>query len=203
MRSHDVNPLSQIGILTVQTLGGLYLLVVLLRFLLQIARADFYNPISQFIVKATNPLLLPLRRVIPGLFGIDVAGIVLALCVQCVIFFLILLFNGHMANPVLLLIASALNLIAMTVQVYFFCLIVMIITSFVAPYTRHPFVMLAIQILRPVSAPFQKILPPMGGFDLSPILIILALKIVRILVMTAAQATGTTPLVSDLLGGFL
>ncbi|HQQ62137.1 MAG TPA: YggT family protein [Pseudomonadales bacterium] len=198
-----MNPLSQIGILTVQTLGDLYLLIVLLRFLLQVARADFYNPLSQFIVKATNPLLLPLRRVIPGLFGIDIAGIVLGLCVQFVIFFLVLLFSGHVANPLLLLIASALNLVAMAIQIYFFCLIVMIITSFVAPYTRHPFVMLSIQLLRPVSAPFQKILPPMGGFDLSPILIILAMKIVRILVMTAAQATGTAPLINDVLGGFL
>lgn len=198
-----MNPLSQIGILTVQTLGDLYLLIVLLRFLLQVARADFYNPLSQFIVKATNPLLLPLRRVIPGLFGIDIAGIVLGLCVQFVIFFLVLLFSGHVANPLLLLIASTLNLVAMAIQIYFFCLIVMIITSFVAPYTRHPFVMLSIQLLRPVSAPFQKILPPMGGFDLSPILIILAMKIVRILVMTAAQATGTAPLINDVLGGFL
>ncbi len=198
-----MNPLSQIGILTIQTLGGLYLLVVMLRFLLQVARADFYNPLSQFIVKATNPLLVPLRRLIPGLFGIDIACIALGLCLQFAIFFLILLFAGNLVNPLLLLIASALNLVSMAIQIYFICLIVMIIASFVAPYTRHPAVMLAVQILRPVSAPFQKIIPPMGGFDLSPIFIILAFKIVRILVMTVAQATGTAPLINDILGGFI
>ena len=69
-------------IFIIQTVFQLYLTVVLLRFLLQVARADFYNPISQFIVKATNPPLKPLRRIIPGFGGFDLASLVLALIVQ-------------------------------------------------------------------------------------------------------------------------
>ena len=71
-----MDPMREIGVLVVQSLGTLYLFTVVLRFLLQQARADFYNPVSQFVVKATNPLLIPLRRVIPGVGGIDVASIV-------------------------------------------------------------------------------------------------------------------------------
>ncbi|MDP3365837.1 MAG: YggT family protein, partial [Pseudomonas sp.] len=66
----------------IQTLGSLYLLIVLLRFILQLVRADFYNPLSQFIVKATQPLVTPLRRIIPGFAGLDLASLVLAILVQ-------------------------------------------------------------------------------------------------------------------------
>lgn len=77
-----MNAFAQIGILTLQTIGGLYLLTVVLRFLLQAARADFYNPLSQAIAKITTPVLLPLRRIIPGFFGLDLACIALAIIVQ-------------------------------------------------------------------------------------------------------------------------
>ena len=72
------------AIFVIQTLGSLYLLIVLLRFILQLVRANFYNPLCQFIVKATQPLLKPLRRVIPSLFGLDMSSLVLALIVALV-----------------------------------------------------------------------------------------------------------------------
>src|SRR5690606_41638723 len=74
--------LADMAIFLIRTIGSLYLLIVLLRFLLQLVRADFYNPISQGISAATNPVLLPLRRVIPGIYGIDLASLVLAFFVQ-------------------------------------------------------------------------------------------------------------------------
>ena len=81
----------------VQTLGSLYLLIVLLRFILQLVRADFYNPLSQFTVKATQPLLKPLRRIIPGFGGLDLASLALAILVQLVLMVLVILIAG--ANP--------------------------------------------------------------------------------------------------------
>src|SRR5690606_18580227 len=77
-----MNGLSTAVVYVIQTLGSLYLLIVLLRFVLQLVRADFYNPLSQFIVRATSPLLMPLRRIIPGFGGIDLASLVLAVLVQ-------------------------------------------------------------------------------------------------------------------------
>ena len=79
------------AIFVVQTLGSLYLLVVLLRFILQLVRANFYNPICQFIVKATQTLLKPMRRVIPSIFGLDMSSMVLAILVQMVVFAILLI----------------------------------------------------------------------------------------------------------------
>ena len=77
-----MSTLSQVGMLLANTIGSMVLLIVVLRFLLQLVRADFYNPLSQFIVRFTNPALIPLRKVIPGFGGLDVASIVLALITQ-------------------------------------------------------------------------------------------------------------------------
>ena len=87
--------LNTAAIYILQTLGSLYLLIVLLRFILQLVRADFYNPLSQFIVRATKPLLNPLRRIIPGFGGIDLASLVLAILIQLVLMILILMLMGY------------------------------------------------------------------------------------------------------------
>ncbi|HAO76291.1 MAG TPA: YggT family protein, partial [Pseudomonas sp.] len=100
-----MSQLSQALILVIQTLGSLYLLIVLLRFILQLVRADFYNPLSQFIVKATHPLLRPMRRVIPSMGSLDLSSLVLAIIVQMVLMALILLIAyGTTGNPLLLLV---------------------------------------------------------------------------------------------------
>jgi YggT family protein len=79
------NPL----IFLIQTLGGLYTFVVMLRFLLQLTHADFYNPISQFVVKVTSPLLRPFRQLIPGFRGLDISSLVLAWLVQSLVLLLV------------------------------------------------------------------------------------------------------------------
>lgn len=197
-----MNALSQIGILVITTLGGLYLLVVLLRFLLQLARADFYNPLSQFIAKATNPLLLPLRRVIPGLFGLDIACLVLALGVQFATVFLGMLLVGAI-NPLLTLAWSALGMISMVIYIYFICMIAMIILSWVAPHTRHPAAMLAAQLVRPLCAPVQRLIPAMGGIDISPIFVFLFLQVIRMLVENGAAYLGAVGGIRNLIPGLM
>lgn len=197
-----MNPLSQIGIMLVTTLGGLYLLVVVLRFLLQVARADFYNQLSQFIVKATNPLLLPLRRVIPGLFGIDLACLVLALGVQFVTVFLGMLLVG-LVNPLVTLLWSVLGIASMVTYIYFVCLIAMAILSWVAPYTRHPAAVLAVQLVRPICAPVQRLIPVIGGIDISPMFVFLFLQVVRMLIGNAAAYLGAVGGLQNLVPGLL
>src|SRR5690606_18268930 len=93
-----MSPLANVGLLLINTIGSLALLIVLLRFLLQLVRADFYNPISQMIVKLTSPLLTPLRRVIPGFGGLDIASLLLAYGIQIVTMALILLVAGMGAD---------------------------------------------------------------------------------------------------------
>lgn len=184
--------MAQMAIYLIKTLGSLYLMVVLLRFLLQLSRADFYNPISQGISKATNPLLLPLRRVIPGLFGIDLACLVLALVVQWIILQLILMIAGYgFFNPLMLLAWSVVGLLAMLSSIYFWGMIVYIIASWVAPFSHNPALALLRQLIEPVMAPFRKIIPPLGPIDISPIFLMLALNLINQFVIPAiAQFMG-------------
>ena len=133
-------------ILILQTLGSLYLLIVLLRFILQLVKADFYNPLSQFIVKATQPLLRPLRRVIPGFGGIDLASLALAVLVQLVLMVLLLLLtNVEGINGLTLItmqygvggaiahlfIWSLIAVASLFLKVFFFAMIISVILSWV------------------------------------------------------------------------
>jgi len=189
-----MSAINEILVYLVQTLLSLYLVTMLLRFLLQLVRADFYNPISQFIVKVTNPLVIPLRRVIPGLGGIDVSSLLLALLLQLAAIVALLLINGLSPPGVFLLLAwSVLGVLGLLVNIYFFALLAMIILSWVAAGSRHPAIYLLYQITEPVMAPFRKVLPPMGGLDLSPILVFVLINIIQIALRHLAQGVGLHP----------
>ena len=178
----------------VQTFLSLYLVAMLLRFLLQLVRADFYNPISQFLVKVTNPLVIPLRRAIPGYGGIDLASLLLALMLQLAGIATLLLLNGlGLPGIFLLLVWSVLGVIGLLVNIYFFALLAMIILSWVAAGSRHPAIYLLYQITEPVMAPVRKLLPPMGGLDFSPILVFILINIIQIALRHMAESVGLHP----------
>jgi YggT family protein len=186
-----MTPLTQVGMLVINTLVGLYLLVVVLRFLLQLVRADFYNPISQFIVKATNPPLIPLRKVIPGFGGIDLASVVLALIVQAIAIVLILLLNGIQPPPVQVVMWSVVGIISLVLKVYFWGLLITVIASWLAPNSYNPALILINQILEPAVKPVRKMMPDMGGIDISPIIVFLLIQVLEILLVRGlAQASG-------------
>ncbi|MBN7797279.1 YggT family protein [Parahaliea mediterranea] len=174
-----------------QTAISLYLLAMVLRFLLQLVRADFYNPISQFLVKATNPLVVPLRRVLPGLGGIDLSSLVLALVIQSlgIIFILFLKTGAVILHPVVLLWAL-IALLGLVINIYFFSLLAVIILSWVAPGGNNPALYLLHQITEPVMAPFRKMLPPMGGMDFSPILVFILINVLKIALGHMAAGAG-------------
>ena len=189
-----MNALSEIFGYLVQTLLSLYLLTMLLRFVLQLVRADFYNPISQFLVKVTNPLVIPLRRVLPGFGGLDMASLVLALLLQLAGIVALLLINGlGLPNILLLLLWSVIGLIGLLVNIYFFALLAMIILSWVAPGSNHPAIYLLHQITEPVMAPFRKALPAMGGMDFSPILVFILINVIQIALRHMAAGVGLHP----------
>ncbi|CCK74252.1 Conserved hypothetical protein [Oleispira antarctica RB-8] len=185
-----MTPLTQVGMLVINTLVGLYLLVVVLRFLLQLVRADFYNPVSQFIVKATNPLLIPLRKVIPGWGGIDIASLVLALLVQAIAVVLILLLNG-IQPPIQVALWASIGVLSLLLKVYFWGLLITVIASWVAPNSYNPVLILINQILEPAMKPIRKIMPDMGGIDLSPIIMFLLIQVFEVLLVQGlAKASG-------------
>lgn len=180
-----------VSIYLVQTLLSLYLIAMLLRFILQLVRADFYNPISQFVVKVTNPLVIPMRKIIPGFGGLDIASLSLAIILQIVgIAAIFLLRLGAVPAPSLLIAGGLLGVVALLVQMYFFALLAMIILSWVAQGSRHPAIHLLYQITEPVMAPVRKVLPPMGGLDFSPILVFILINVIQIVIQHMAAAVG-------------
>lgn len=164
----------------VEVVFDLYLMVVLLRFWLQSARADFYNPLSQFVVKATSPLLNPIRKVIPGLGGFDLASLVLALIVAALkIVTISLLFFGGI-EPVTVLIGSLITVIKEGLNLAFWVLIIRAILSWVSQ-GHNPIEAIFHQLTEPMLRPIRKIIPPIGGLDLSILVLIIGLQFLQIL----------------------
>ena len=192
--------LNTAAIYVLQTLGSLYLLIVLMRFVLQLVRANFYNPLCQFIVRATQPLLKPLRRIIPSLFGLDMSSLVLAIIVQMILMALtLLLMFGTTGDPLHLLLWSIIGVTALFLKIFFFALIISVILSWVAPASHNPGAELVNQICEPALAPFRKIFPNLGGLDISPILAFLVLKLLDMLVINNLAAMSGMPDVLRLL----
>lgn len=165
-------------------LAGLYLLAVLLRFLLQVARADFYNPVSQAVVRVTDPLVRMFRSFIPGYRGIDFSSLVLAFIVECVAICVLLLLYGFAIPSLGFVITYAfVGVIYFIVMIYYYAIIGSIIMSFIMLFSGnmnpHPLLRLIWQLTEPVMAPIRKIMPPMGGLDFSPIFIFIGIGIIR------------------------
>ncbi|MDH0096442.1 YggT family protein [Ectopseudomonas hydrolytica] len=186
----------------IQTLGSLYLLIVLLRFILQLVRADFYNPLSQFIVKATQPLLTPLRRIIPGFAGLDLASLVLAILVQLLLMVVTLTLMGYNVGGFILqlLVWSVIGVTSLFLKVFFFALIISVILSWVAPGSYNPGAQLVNQICEPLLVPFRKLLPNLGGLDISPIFAFITINLIdRFVIGSLAASTGLPPMLSPFL----
>lgn len=185
---------SEVFIYLVRTALGVYIGAMLLRFLLQLVRADFYNPISQFLVKITNPLVLPLRRILPGFGGIDLSSLLLCILLEMLAIAILLgLYGAGYPNPVVLLVWGAVGLLGLLVNIYYIGILAMIILSWIMPGGGHPAVMLLYQLTEPVMAPFRKLLPSMGGMDFSPILVFIVLNVVKIIVGHLAAGVGLHP----------
>ncbi|MEJ2553429.1 MAG: YggT family protein [Gammaproteobacteria bacterium] len=177
-------------IFLIQTLFGLYILVVMLRLLLQWVRADFYNPVSQFIVKVTNPPLKPLRRVIPGWGGIDLASVLLLIALQMLELFLVNLAMGRAFGIAGLSIEAIAELLSLLINVFIGAILIQVILSWVAPSSYNPVIGLVHRIADPVLAPARRLLPPMSGIDFSPLVVLIVLQLLKILVVAPIANLG-------------
>ncbi len=181
---------SNAAVYLIDTVFSLYLLFIMLRFLLQLARANFYNALSQFLVKVTNPLLIPLRRIVPGMFGIDMASVVLLFAVQ-----LVALFLTHMAAGVAthfpgILIMAVGQLIALALNCYLISIIAQVILSWVGPGGNHPISELLYSLNEPLLRPARRIVPVMVGMDFSPIVVMVLIQLAKILVVAPITDLG-------------
>ena len=184
-----MNAFAQAGTYLVQTLGSVYLLIVMLRFLLQLLRADFQNPISQFVIKATHIPSRPIRKLLPTYRTFDGATLVLAIMVQWLVIQLTATINGaSIIHPGHAISWSVLGIISLVLNIYFYGLLAVIILSWVAPYNNHPAIALLYQIIEPVTAPFRRLIPPLGGLDLSPIFMFLVIGMLQRFVNALAHS---------------
>ena len=177
------NYVGDAGAFLIDTVLGLYILIVLLRFLLQWVRADFYNPISQFIVAATNPPLVFLRRLVPGLFGIDFAALILLLVLAVLKIYLLAMLAGTTPGLAGVIVFAIGELLQLTVYVFMVTVFIRVILSWISPGGYHPAVRLLISLTEPVMAPARRLIPAIGGLDLSPIIVFLFLGLTLRLVV--------------------
>jgi len=178
------------AVFLINTVFGLYLFAVMLRLLLQWARADFYNPISQFLVKVTNPPLRPLRRIIPGWGGIDFASIFLLIVLQMLEIFLANMVLGRTMPVSGLFITSVAELLNLLLNIFLIAILVQVVMSWVSPNTYNPATVLLHRLTEPVLAPARRIIPPISGIDLSPLVVLVVFQLIKFLLIAPLVDIG-------------
>lgn len=179
------------GTFLIDVLFGLYIGALMLRLFLQWVRADFYNPLSQAIVKVTNPVLRPLRRFIPAVGRIDSASVVLIVGLQMLNIWLSLLVANGITGGIAGITGIAIaELLAKTTYLFMFGLIVQVIASWVAPGAYNPALSLLDSITEPVLRPLRRLIPPVGGLDLSPMAALVLLQLTQMLVVAPIRDFG-------------
>jgi YggT family protein len=172
---------SNAGVFLVETLFDLYILTVMLRFLFQILRADFYNPMCQFVVKLTTPVLRPMRRWIPGFAGVDLAAVVLMLALKVVEIALSYAIQGFSPGLLGLMMMAVVGLLHLVVYVFLFAIFIRVLLSWIAPDSYSPMTALLGTLSEPLLRPARRLMPPIAGLDLSPIAVIILLQLILML----------------------
>lgn len=173
----------------IETILGMYVIVILMRLIFQQCRTDHRNPLSVIIIRLTDAPLGVFRRFIPSMFGIDMACLVFALVVNIIQFALIMSVSGYPLN------ISAISILALgeIVKTIIWIFIIAILAAAIMSWfmrTYHPVLHLAVQVSEPVLRPFRSILPTMGGLDLSPLLALFALNLLLRLIVAPINDFG-------------
>ncbi len=168
----------------IKTIAQLYLLVLLLRLWLPLLRADFRNPLAQGILRFTSPLVVPLRRLLPSVGRLDTSTILVAFAIQYMTVLVLLVIRGHMTDTIPILVTTIIELAILSLNLFFFVILIKIILSWVAPHTHNPATALLSSLAEPILRPFRRIIPPIGGLDISPIFAIVLLQAAVIFLQT-------------------
>ena len=176
----------------VRIAAGLYILALVMHFLLKLSNADQYNPITQHIVRWTGPAVRPLAALLPTLGRFDLAIVVTALLISMgtTVLLSLLHHNGLFFNPLPLLLWSGLGLLYMVADIYFFAVLAVIILSWVATDGQAPAIRLLLQLTEPVMGPLRRVMPALGGLDLSPILLFVVINLVEVMLSNIARSVG-------------
>lgn len=164
----------------VKTITDLYLLAFLLRFILQWVRADYYNPLAQLVLKVTSPLVLPARRMLPSVGGVDFPTLVVLIALQAIVTWLLLSLAGASVPAGQFVYFVILRLVSLTLWFYLVAILIYAVLSWIGPRHESPIGSMLAEVVEPVLAPLRRILPPIGGLDLSPLVALLILQAVTI-----------------------
>jgi YggT family protein len=178
-------------IFLIDTLVSLYILAIVIRFLLQWVKADFYNPISQFLVKITHPPLKLLRRFVPSIGKIDTSSIVLALGLQMIADFSILMLKGVTVSIPALVIVSFTQLVTLLLNVFVFAVFARAILSWFDPGNYNPASSLLQSLTEPLLSLCRKLIPDLGGMDLSPLAALLFLQLAKMMILPPLNQLAT------------
>ena len=184
--------LTDIGMTIVQPLFSLAMLLIAVRFLAQLCGVSGYNPISMTLRRVTNVIVLPLSRLLPSGNRFSPGALLALILIQVVFIALMFGLVGQLDafNVLQALIWSALGAAGLLVSIIFYSVIAMIVVSFLAPQSSHPAVEFIWELTEPVMAPLKQVLPPMGGLDFSPIILFIALNVMRVSLGHMAVAVG-------------
>lgn len=188
----DANYLTSPFIFLIQVVFGAYTMIVMLRFLFQLLRVDFHNPVSQFVVTATSPVLRPLRKFIPGIAGMDIASLVLAWLVKSVEFILVILLSGSSAILAAFLWAIP-SLVSLIFTIFIVAMIIQAIMSWVPSLQTHPLAWTLRSLTDPVLKPIRSRLPAVSGIDFSIMIAIVGLIFLKMLIIPPLAALFSAP----------
>ncbi|MBS0286570.1 MAG: YggT family protein [Proteobacteria bacterium] len=184
-------PIQNASAFLVHSLFDIYIFILLLRFVLQYLRVDYYNPFTQFIVKATSPVIVPLRRMIPGFWGIDIATLVVIIALTSLKVSLVMFISLHkFPSPFGMALWSLGEIFNLTINLFFYSILLSVILSWVAPLTQSPIAPIVYKLTEPLMRPVRRIIPSIGGFDITPIPVMIGLQLLKILIADPLTHTG-------------
>lgn len=176
--NYMTNPL----VFLISTLFHLYAFALALRFILQWVHADFYNPLSQFVVKITSPVVNPFRKIIPGYKGLDLGTVLVCYLVLALSQAIVQSLSGYPITPLSVGILAITELVSLFIDVFFYAILIQAIISWINPHGGNPMTHVLASVTAPVLRPVQKFIPPLGGMDISPIFAMIGLKVIEMLV---------------------
>ena len=182
-------------LLIIRIAGGLYLLMLVLHLLMRLADVDFYNPVTQGLLRWTTPATALLQKLLPNIGRLDLGILCTAILLHILIITVLLLLTSDIPfiDPLQLLSWSVIGICYMIADIYFYAIIALIVISWLAPNQQHPALDLLVQLTSPIVEPMRRVVPPLGGMDLSPILIFLIIAFVELMLNHLAVAVQLPP----------
>lgn len=172
----------------ISTIFDLYIFVLIIRLILAWVGTDYTYPLTSLVVKLTGPIIRPLRKILPDIAGIELATIVVILLLEFIKFFIIVLLSFGFPNLLGILILAPVDFIKSTLEIFFYAILLQAIVSWVQP--SAPIALVLNKITYPVLRPFQRLIPPVAGFDLSPIPALIILQLIIIALINPLIAFG-------------